>query len=95
MELTFTHYVSLIVVLALSFVPGWYLGRKVKSADDYSLGGRAAGIPLVTGAILGTIIGGAATLGTAQLAFSFGLCAWWFTLGSGHSFAYYGTFLCT
>lgn len=83
MELTFTHYVSLIVVLALSFVPGWYLGRKVKSADDYSLGGRAAGIPLVTGAILGTIIGGAATLGTAQLAFSFGLCAWWFTLGSG------------
>jgi len=38
---------------------------------------------MVSGTIVGTIIGGAATVGTAQLAFSIGLSAWWFTLGAG------------
>ena len=38
---------------------------------------------MVSGTIVGTIIGGASTVGTAQLAFSVGLSAWWFTLGAG------------
>ncbi|NVN93203.1 MAG: sodium:solute symporter family protein, partial [Desulfuromonadales bacterium] len=33
--------------------------------------------------ILGTLVGGAATIGTAQLAYLYGLSAWWFTLGAG------------
>lgn len=37
----------------------------------------------MAGAINGTIIGGAATMGTAQLAYSVGVSAWWFTLGCG------------
>jgi SSS family solute:Na+ symporter len=32
---------------------------------------------------MGTLVGGASTSGTAQLAFRFGLSAWWFTLGAG------------
>ena len=32
---------------------------------------------------MGTLVSGQATIGTAQLAFSFGMSAWWFTLGSG------------
>ena len=32
---------------------------------------------------MGTLVGGASTVGTVQLAFLYGLSAWWFTLGSG------------
>lgn len=83
MELTDAHLFSLIVTLILFMVPGLYAARKVCSTDDFSLGNRSAGVVLVSGTIMGTIIGGAATLGTAQLAFCAGMSAWWFTLGSG------------
>ena len=73
-------------------MPGIYAGRKIKSADDYALGGRSAGIGMVAGSIIGTIVGGAATIGTAQLGFQLGLTAWWFTLGSGIGFIIMGLF---
>ena len=38
---------------------------------------------MVMGALIGTLVGGASTIGTAQLAFSYGFSAWWFTLGGG------------
>lgn len=37
----------------------------------------------VFGAITGTLVGGSSTVGTAQLAFRYGMSAWWFTLGGG------------
>lgn len=40
---------------------------------------------LVAGAIMGTLVGGSSTIGTAQLAYQYGLSAWWFTLGGGIS----------
>lgn len=46
--------------------------------------GRRGPTPLTTaGMLMGTLVGGSATIGTAQLAFQYGLSAWWFTLGSG------------
>lgn len=39
------------------------------------------GSVLLGGVILGTIIGGSCTIGTAQLAYLYGACAWWFCLG--------------
>jgi SSS family solute:Na+ symporter len=39
---------------------------------------------------MGTLVGGASTIGTAQLAFQFGACAWWFTLGAGIACAVLG-----
>lgn len=57
--------------------------RKVRSAYDFSLAGREAGSWGVAGSIMGTLVGGASTVGTVQLAFLYGLSAWWFTLGSG------------
>jgi len=36
---------------------------------------------VVFGLVLGTIIGGSSTIGTAQLAYHYGMSAWWFTLG--------------
>ena len=32
---------------------------------------------------MGTLVGGSSTVGTAQLAYNYGLSAWWFTLGAG------------
>ena len=56
------------------------------------MAGRSAGASLVAGSIAGTVVGGGATVGTAQLAYSFGLSAWWFTLGSGIAFILMGIF---
>ncbi|MEG0798308.1 MAG: sodium:solute symporter family protein [Acidaminococcaceae bacterium] len=92
MQLSSTHLVSLILVLLLSLVPSLYAGRKVKSEEDFSVGGRSAGTVLVAGSIIGTIVGGAATVGTAQLGFTLGLAAWWFTLGSGIALLIMATF---
>ncbi|MFU2361593.1 MAG: sodium:solute symporter family protein, partial [Phascolarctobacterium sp.] len=83
MQLTATHYIILAVTLLVTLLPGIWAARRVKSADDYNVGGRSSGAGLVAGTIIGTIIGGAATVGTAQLGFKLGLTAWWFTLGSG------------
>ena len=83
MQLTKVHFISMILTLLLTVLPGIIASRRVKSADDYNVGGRSSGVGLVAGTIIGTIVGGAATVGTAQLGFKLGLTAWWFTLGSG------------
>lgn len=76
-------YVSLLVTFAVVIGAGVYAAHKVKSAQDYSVGGHRASVAIVTGALIGTLIGGSATVGTAQLAFCVGVSAWWFTLGLG------------
>ena len=93
MELTIEHLIIMLLTVALVIGGGIYSARSVKSAEGYSLGGRSAGVPLVAGSIAGTVVGGGATVGTAQLAYSMGLSAWWFTLG-WHSLYSHGTFLC-
>ena len=92
MTLTNTHLLVAAVSLALALYLGARAGKKVKTADDYSLGGRSAGVKIVAGSLLGTIVGGAATVGTAQMAFSIGLSAWWFTLGCGLALVFMGLF---
>ena len=83
MKLSMVHLVSLVLTLVLTMLPGIIASRRIKSADDYNVGGRSAGVGIVAGSIIGTIVGGAATVGTAQLGFKLGITAWWFTLGSG------------
>ncbi len=92
MELSAAHIGFMLATVALVLGGGIYAARSVKSAEGYSLGGRAAGAPMVAGTIAGTVIGGSATVGTAQMAFSVGLSAWWFTLGSGIAFIVMGLF---
>lgn len=74
------------LVIFLTVLISIYYAKQVKSSDEYVLGGRKQSMTLVAGGLLGTIIGGASTVGTAQLSFSVGFPAWWFTLGSGISF---------
>ncbi|MDW7739087.1 MAG: sodium:solute symporter family protein [Bacillota bacterium] len=83
MELTALHAVGIVITLIAVFGIGIYSGRKVRTALDFSVSGRKAGSFLVMGTILGTLVGGASTIGTSQLAYLYGLSAWWFTLGGG------------
>ncbi|MGL5313021.1 MAG: sodium:solute symporter family transporter, partial [Peptostreptococcaceae bacterium] len=81
--MTLQHYLGAIIVLVLITGVGIYSGRRVSSAGDFASGGRKAGISIIAGSIIGTLVGGASTIGTAQLAFNYGFSAWWFTLGGG------------
>lgn len=79
--LTATHIIGILLTVGLLLAVSVLSGRKVKDARSFTTGGRA-GSWMVCGAILGTLVGGQSTIGTAQLAFSFGLSAWWFTIGA-------------
>ena len=71
--------VTLVVFIGLSV----YAGTRVKNASDFSTGGGKSSSYIVAGTIMGTLVGGSSTVGTAQLAYTNGLSAWWFTLGGG------------
>ena len=58
-------------------------GRQVRSTQDFTVAGRKAAWPVVSGILVGALVGGSSTVGTAQAAFVYGLPAWWFTLGGG------------
>ncbi|MDR2743667.1 MAG: sodium:solute symporter family protein [Desulfovibrio sp.] len=77
------HYLGALLVLLVISALGLYSGMRVKSAGDFAVGGRNAGTGIVAGTIIGTFAGGSSTIGTAQLAFTYGFSAWWFTLGGG------------
>ncbi len=93
MELSSQHLVGMGLALILVFGLGVYAGRKVNTSVDFSITGRQSGSALVAGTIMGTLIGGASTVGTAQLAFLYGFSAWWFTLGGGLACLLIGLFL--
>ena len=63
---------TLLVIVSLSI---WSGSRAKKNAKN-SMG-------VVAGVITGTLVGGSSTIGTAQLAYQFGMSAWWYTLGAG------------
>lgn len=86
MQLTATQLIFLVITMIAGLLPGFLAARKIKSADEYSVGGRSSGAGMVAGCIIGTVVGGAATVGTAQMGFTAGMPAWWFTLGSGIAF---------
>lgn len=63
---------TLVIIVGLSI---WSGGQAKKSQRNSA--------PVVAGVITGTLVGGASTIGTAQLAYQFGMSAWWYTLGAG------------
>lgn len=75
-------------VLAVSV----WSGRRSMGATGFSLGGRKAGAGMVAGIISGSSIGGGATIGTAQMAYQYGIVAWCFTLGVGLGLILLGRF---
>ena len=79
---TIVHITGILLTIALLLAVSWLSGRKVKDARSFTTGGTS-GSWMVCGALLGTLAGGQSTIGTAQLAFSYGVSAWWFTIGAG------------
>ncbi len=73
--------VLLIVGLAITLVA--IMGLSIWSGIRSQDGKAKNGMSVVAGLIIGTLVGGSSTVGTAQLAYTFGMSAWWFTLGGG------------
>ena len=61
------------------------LGLSIFSGMKNKKPGQKNGSMVVAGIIMGTLVGGSSTVGTAQLAYTYGMSAWWFTLGGGIS----------
>ncbi len=74
--MTIWHTAGAMLMLAFITCVGLRSGRRVKSAGDFNGSGREAGAGIVAGILIGTLVGGASTIGTAQLAFSYGFSAW-------------------
>lgn len=73
-----------VVLVILAFlVLGARAAKEVRTSTDYTLAGRRSGTVEVSGVLLGALVGGASTVGTVEMAYRFGLSAWWFTLGGG------------
>ncbi|MBN1332155.1 MAG: sodium:solute symporter family protein [Synergistales bacterium] len=72
-----------ISIITIFTVIGAYFSKTVTTPSDYSMAGRSASASGVSGIILGALVGGASTVGTVQMAYQYGLSAWWFTLGAG------------
>lgn len=70
-----------ITLILLSLISISVSIRKRKLSSESKNGSASAFV--VSGAIIGTLVGGSSTVGTAQLAYNYGFSAWWFTLGAG------------
>lgn len=92
MEVSSVQLLVMLLTIAGVSGAGIYSARQVHSAEGFSVGGRSAGVPLVAGSIAGTCVGGGATVGTAQMAATVGLSAWWFTIGAGAALIIMGIF---
>lgn len=75
------HIIGVFLTLGMVLAASIWSIRKVKDGRDFTMGGARAGSLLVAGSIVGTLVGGSSTIGTAQLAHQFGHSALWFTLG--------------
>lgn len=76
-----THIIGVVLTVAVLLLVSWLSARNIKDERSFTTGGTA-GSWMVCGAFLTTLAGGQSTVGTAQLAFSYGISAWWFTLGA-------------
>lgn len=71
-NLTFEHITSFITTVVVVALVGIWSVRKVKSSSDFDTAGRKAGWYIIAASILGTVVGGAITVGTAQMAYQYG-----------------------
>lgn len=78
-----SHLTGALLTLFLITVIGLRSGSHIKSASDFAIGGGRSSAIMVSGAIIGTLVGGSSTVATSQLAFDYGFSALWFCLGGG------------
>ena len=72
----YLEYIGALLIIVLILGLSIFSGTKGK-------GNKKNGTVITAGIIMGTLVGGSSTVGTAQLAYTYGMSAWWFTLGGG------------
>lgn len=78
---------GVLAVLALVVGIGVWSGRYIKNGADFEYGdSKKSGVGFVSGIIMGTLIGGSSTIGTAQLAYTQGISAAWYSISCGLAF---------
>jgi SSS family solute:Na+ symporter len=73
--------ISAIITLIITGIIGYLSKSRVKTSRDFISGGSKLGVMGVTSMLMGSIIGGAGTVGTAQMAYNRGIGAMWFIVG--------------
>lgn len=80
--MNFAFLTGLLLTLGLIIGVSLSSARKSKDATSFTTAGSQVNSLMVTGIIMTSLVGGQSTVGTAQLAFSYGISAWWFTIGA-------------
>lgn len=80
--MNFAFLTGLLLTLGLIIGISLSSARKAKDANSFTTAGGQANSLMVTGIIMTSLVGGQSTIGTAQLAFAYGISAWWFTIGA-------------
>ena len=83
MQLSVYHLLGIGIVVILMCFVGIFSGKNTKNAKDFNTGNSGLTTAVIVGTITGTLVGGASTIATTQLAFEYGYSALWFNLGSG------------
>lgn len=81
--MNYMFLIGFILVIACMLFISVQAGKKVHSSRDFAGQGSKNSTLMVCGGIMGALVGSQTSLGTVQLAFYFGMAAWWFTLGAG------------
>lgn len=80
--MNFGILIGILITLALVIGVSLLSARKATDADSFTTAGGKGNALMVTGIIMTSLVGGQSTVGTAQLAFAYGISAWWFTIGA-------------
>jgi len=91
--LSIGYIISISVTLVFVAFISILASNKVKTSSDFCVGGRKLGSVLVSGSMVGAFVGGTSTVGTAQVAYLYGISGIWFTLGAGLSCLFLALFL--
>lgn len=71
------------IFIIIPFLAAGVIAGKQRKNTDFSLGGRQINTPGVVGILMGSVVGGASTVGTVEMAYRCGAAACWFTVGAG------------
>lgn len=82
MTLEIGHYLGIAVTFFIVAFLSFSAMKQIKQSDDFLLGKKGMGPAGIVGILLGTILGGASTIGSAQMAFSEGITGVLFTFGT-------------
>lgn len=72
-----SHLVAILAYSGLLIGLGWFIGRRVRSADSFFVASRGLGPGLLFSTLLAANLGAGSTVGAAGLGYSNGLAAWW------------------